>query len=302
MDGRIKPYLQIIRLPNVFTAAADSLAAWLLTQGLDHPGRWVPLMVCSMAVYAAGIALNDLMDEPIDRVERPQRPLPSGAVGRSFAWRLVVSLLLLGLVAAALSGSVVSLLVASMLICCVIAYDVGGKKTVAGPLLMGGCRGLNVLLGFSQAVHLGGPFAWLYAGSIAMYIAGVTWISRSETTGGRSTALRLGMVTQCLGLILAFNVGVQLGYARRGPEGFLLWEFGSLMGQAALGFLIARSIVRAWKTPEPATIQNAVRTGILALVWIHVVVLLWNFGPVPALIVALLALPAYTLARWLYTT
>ena len=26
----IKPYLQLVRLPNVFTAAADSLAGWLL--------------------------------------------------------------------------------------------------------------------------------------------------------------------------------------------------------------------------------------------------------------------------------
>ena len=302
MDGRIKPYLQIVRLPNVFTAAADSLAAWLLTQGLEHPTHWVPLVICSMSIYAGGIALNDLMDEPIDRVERPQRPLPSGAVTRRFAWRLVVVLLMLGLGAAALSGSVVSLIVAFILAMCVIAYDVGGKNTPAGPLLMGACRGLNVLLGFSQVAALGGPLAWLYAGSIALYIAGVTSISRSETTSGRTTNLKVGIVTQSLGLILAFNIGVQLGSARRGPEGFLLWELASLVGQAALGFLIVRSAARAWKTPEPSTIQYAVRTGVLSLIWIHVVVLLWSFGPVPALIVALLALPAQGLARWLYTT
>ena len=34
----MKPYLQLVRLPNVFTAAADSLAGWLLVGGsLDSP-------------------------------------------------------------------------------------------------------------------------------------------------------------------------------------------------------------------------------------------------------------------------
>ncbi len=27
---RLKPYLQLVRLPNLFTAAADPLAGWLL--------------------------------------------------------------------------------------------------------------------------------------------------------------------------------------------------------------------------------------------------------------------------------
>ena len=37
----IKPYLQLVRLPNLFTAAADPLAGWLLVRGsLDEPGRW----------------------------------------------------------------------------------------------------------------------------------------------------------------------------------------------------------------------------------------------------------------------
>ena len=35
-----------------------------------------------MAIYAAGIVLNDVFDYEIDRVERPGRPLPSGRVSR----------------------------------------------------------------------------------------------------------------------------------------------------------------------------------------------------------------------------
>src|SRR6266581_4496360 len=106
----LKPYLQLVRLPNVFTAAADSLAGWLLVRGsFVEPGRWVPLILTSMSVYAAGIALNDVFDVELDRVERPGRPLPSGRVSIRFAKGLAVFLLAIGLVLSGVSGSLVSL-------------------------------------------------------------------------------------------------------------------------------------------------------------------------------------------------
>ena len=79
-------FLQLIRLPNVVTAAADSLAGWLLVTGsLSAPGRWLPLLAASMLLYASGTILNDVFDFEIDRVERPGRPLPSGRVSRRIA-------------------------------------------------------------------------------------------------------------------------------------------------------------------------------------------------------------------------
>src|SRR5215218_9701029 len=100
----IKPYLQLIRLPNVFTAAADSLAGWLLVSGsLEAPARWLPLVAASMVLYAAGIALNDVFDYAIDLEERPARPLPSGRVSRRFAAWLGGAMLAAGPVLASLS-------------------------------------------------------------------------------------------------------------------------------------------------------------------------------------------------------
>ncbi len=77
----VKAYLQLIRLPNVFTAMADSLAGGLLVRGvLGETRDWLPLVLASAATYAGGIALNDVFDVEIDRVERPNRPIPSGRV------------------------------------------------------------------------------------------------------------------------------------------------------------------------------------------------------------------------------
>ena len=105
--------LQLIRLPNVLTAAADSLAGWLLGGGsLGEAARWVPLTVASMLLYAAGMALNDVFDTEIDRRERPGRPIPSGRFSRVLAGWLGAAGLVLGPLAAWLSGSPASVIVA----------------------------------------------------------------------------------------------------------------------------------------------------------------------------------------------
>src|SRR5580658_10015137 len=87
MIRKITSYFQLIRLPNVLTAAADSLAGWLLAMGsVSEPNRWLPLVSASMVLYASGTALNDVFDVEIDRAERPGRPLPSGRI----SWRVAL--------------------------------------------------------------------------------------------------------------------------------------------------------------------------------------------------------------------
>jgi UbiA prenyltransferase family len=299
----IKPYFELVRLPNVFTAAADSLAGWLLVRGsLAQPGRWLPLVGASMAIYAAGIALNDLSDYGIDLVERPNRPLPSGRVGKRFAAGLVVALLATGLALAAFSGSSTSLFVSATLVGCVLFYDLAAKRTFLGPEVMGACRGLNVLLGMSQAPAIGGPSGWLVAGSMAAFVVGITWISRSEARGGGFASVGAGMLLQnvaCLGLVAA----------ALSPRSFPLPDLERPI--IPIEGLVVLSIVllvvnmgdgRALLEGTPLHLQRAVKTGVLALVWLNVGVVAAVRGPALALVVAALWIPAYVSSRWLYTT
>jgi 4-hydroxybenzoate polyprenyltransferase len=289
----IKPYLQLVRLPNVFTAAADGLAGWLLAVGsFARPERWAPLVGASMTLYAAGIVLNDVFDYDVDKVERPGRPLPSGRVSRRFATGLGWSLLGVGLALAALSGSWRSLAVAAALAACILAYDAGGKRTVLGPQLMGACRGLNLLLGMSQGERLGGPGGWLAAAALAVFVAGVTWISRSETFTGRIRGVLAGMALQAVGVA---GLIVAASYHREAePIGLFVL--------AAVGAVAIRAGGRALQDPVPDTIQKAVKTGVLALVWLDVGLVAAARGPAPALAVAACWVPAFVLGRWLYST
>ena len=82
-----KAFLRLIRLPNVFTAACNSLAGALVAGvGFDRWPALIMLALSSMCIYAAGILWNDLFDLEEDRRERPTRPLPSGQIPVRLAW------------------------------------------------------------------------------------------------------------------------------------------------------------------------------------------------------------------------
>jgi 4-hydroxybenzoate polyprenyltransferase len=297
----LKPYLQLVRLPNLFTAAADSMAGYLLVRGsLQEPGRWLPLCGASMAIYAGGIALNDVFDYHIDMQERPKRPLPSGRVSRSFAVGLAAFGLILGLALAALV-STPSLLVAVALVTCVLLYDGGVKKTFLGPEIMGACRGLNLLLGLSVAADFGGLFAGVAACSLMLFVIGLTWISRSEVESGRSTGVAFGMVVQNLALAGLFAVVLRASTFPNASDRPILPVEGLLV-LALVAFVINRADGRAVMEPKPETIQRAVKTGVLSLVWLDVGLVAAVRGPGQALAVAALWVPAFVLGKWLYST
>jgi hypothetical protein len=201
-----------------------------------------------------------------------------------------------------LSGSLASACVAGVLAACVLAYDGGLKRTPLGPEVMGACRGLNVLLGMSQVPDLGGPSGWLVAGSLALFVMGVTWISRSETETGRTGGIAAGMALQnaaVLGLLAAALrtrsfPSPDLERPIVAPEGILVLVLVLL--------IVDLAGARALREPIPARVQRAVKTGVLSLVWLNVGVVAAVRGPGPALAVAALWVPAFVLGRWLYST
>lgn len=300
---RLKPYFQLVRLPNLFTAAADSLAGWLLVTGsFAQPRRWLPLCAASMAIYAAGIALNDVFDYEIDRAERPSRPLPSGAVSRRFATRLGFALLMAGPLLAALSGSLASVAVAVILAVCVLAYDAGVKRTVLGPELMGACRGLNLLLGMSQAHELGGPAAWGACTALAVFVVGITWISRSEVKTGETAGPIAGLILQDLALLGLIAVAFCSSRFPNPSAERPILPLEGLLVLLLVAWVVNAASGRAIREPIPARMQNAVKTGVLSLIWIDVGLVAAVRGVVPALAVAALWVPAYLLAKRLYST
>ena len=79
VSKRLKEYLLLIRLPNVFTVPSNILAGYFaaITLAEADSAHLVALVAPSCLLYVAGIVLNDYFDIEIDKRERPFRPLPS---------------------------------------------------------------------------------------------------------------------------------------------------------------------------------------------------------------------------------
>jgi 4-hydroxybenzoate polyprenyltransferase len=303
MSKKITAFLQLIRLPNVLTAAADSLAGWLLATGtIAHAERWLSLLAASMVLYAAGTALNDVFDFEIDRRERPGRPLPSGRISRRLAAWIGGSGLCLGPLLAFASGSVASGIVATILALCILLYDGGLKHTPFGPLFMGACRALNLLMGLGAASRLGGPPGWFAAAAYGAYVAGITITSRSEAVGGGRRGLVMGLLIQNMAILGFCGVAISHRQFPFADAEAPLIPLEGLLVLALVGLAVNLATARAIKQPDPELIQRAVKTGILTLIWLHVGVLAAVRGPGHAALVAALWVPAFLLARWLYAT
>lgn len=187
-------WARLIRPPNLLTVPGDPLAGCLLAatggRAADVSAA-APTVAAALAIYMAGLIWNDFADVAEDARTRPRRPIPSGAVARRSAGLSAVILSVAGLAFASLAGPV-SGCVAVLLLGLVLAYDFGLKRIpLVGPLAMGLCRGLSVLLGATACTGTLTDIpvaAWTAALGMTLYIAAVSCAARTETDAGRSGA------------------------------------------------------------------------------------------------------------------
>src|SRR3569832_2105826 len=74
-----RPYLQLVRPANLVTAAADILAGYAVA-GCPDLRVLFWLLIATVGLYAGGIVFSDFFDAKLDASERPERPIPRGAV------------------------------------------------------------------------------------------------------------------------------------------------------------------------------------------------------------------------------
>jgi 4-hydroxybenzoate polyprenyltransferase len=302
----MRAYLQLLRVPNLFTAMADVSMGFLFTHAALAAGdAWIFALLAgaSIFLYAGGVVLNDVFDLEIDAQERPHRPLPSGrvplALARWLGWELLVVGLALGWLAAFLADDLRPGLVALLLAGGVALYDAVLKRTVLGPPAMGACRMLNVLLGMSVAAGSWQDEHWLVAVAIGTYVVGVTWFARREA--GRSRRWHLGLAT----VVILSGIGLLWLVPGRCDRVVSLLQqqpgrWSLLM--AVLAALIGVRCLRAVIEPVPQRVQMAVRQCILSLVVLDAAACFVVRGLTGAVIVLVLLLPTVVLGWWIEST
>ena len=96
-----------MRPANIITSIADVLAGIAIAGFIFIPSLKIDqlqpvLLLClaTVGLYGGGVVFNDVFDAALDKIERPERPIPSGRVTVKEATLLGIILLLFGIVAA----------------------------------------------------------------------------------------------------------------------------------------------------------------------------------------------------------
>jgi len=301
---RFLAYAQLVRLPNAFTAMADICLGALATGAL--PGgtlAFICLLIASTSLYSAGMVWNDFFDFEQDLRERAFRPLPSGRITRGAAARLGLLLLLTGVAFAGAADQAAgsdrfrALTVAGLLVAAILLYDGWLKRTAFGPVAMGSCRFLNILLGLTI---LGSPiptWGWLLALAIGTYIAGVTWFARTEAHVSNQNMLLSAAAIMLLGIVLALAVPALAKYA----DADVAPSIGFPYLMVAFAGYLALAVLPAISRPVPQRVQPAVKRAVLGLVLLDAILAAGLVGWGGLALVLLLA-PAMWLGKWIYST
>jgi 4-hydroxybenzoate polyprenyltransferase len=244
--------VRLIRAPAALTVLGDTLAG-AAAAGRPLRGRRLALPVASVALYWAGMALNDYADRAVDARERPERPIPRGQISPNQALAVAGGLTVGGLALAAAGGGRDALRVATLLTGTILAYDCWLKHTPAGPVGMAACRGLDVLLGAGwRAGHRALPAA----GVLAVHTLGVTTLSRGEVHGG-SAAIGTAATT-CSALA---GIAALLGPARsRGHRA------AAALASTAFTALVVPQQLAATRQPSARAVRAATVAGIHGMV------------------------------------
>jgi len=300
-------WLQLMRLPTVFTALADVLCGFLLASVVannDTVGWQVLpwLLLCSAGLYLSGMVFNDVFDAQLDSVERPERPIPSGRVTKRSAVILGTFLMGTGFVASLLARSTgesagQAPLVAALIAGAVLLYDAVLKSTWLGPFSMAGCRFLNLALGASSTLaESGTTAAWQQpaigaAAALGVYIVGVTWFARNEAGNASIRGLQGGLLVACGG------VGLSAALMLRFQSDRTIQFIAAMQFALILGFTLRRG----WLAIQDGSSPVLQRTVGKMLLWIIVLdavaVFTITSNPLYEILILLLAFPAIQLRK-----
>ncbi len=255
---RLIGFLRLTRPANIITAISDILAGAAIagyTGGMLELPSVLLLIAATIGLYGGGVVFNDVFDAALDRVERPERPIPSGLISEKEGALFGTALLMAGVVAASVLALHPSGVVAISIAVFALIYDKWGKHhSFLGPLNMGICRGLNLLLGISLVPAMLYQYGYLALVPI-VYIAAITMISRGEVHGGKSHIMLLAAL-----LYMTVNISILfVSYV----HGQLIYAVFFVLIHA---LLIYPPLLRAFREPVGKNIGKAVKAGVLALI------------------------------------
>jgi 4-hydroxybenzoate polyprenyltransferase len=206
---KLRTLLDLARVSNLPTVWSNVLAGAVLGAASTTA---MPIVVAGLAgslLYSGGMFLNDAFDTEIDARERPERPIPSGRIGRTAVFVAGFGMLAAALALLLAFGEPMSAFAGLAIAIGVVVYDRFHKGVVWSPVVMGSCRaGLYVMGALAAGSHDPG-LVLLPALGLLLYVVGLTHVARFEN------ASSLGGIWPALFLFAPLGVVVSRAHSMR---------------------------------------------------------------------------------------
>ncbi len=263
--ARLGAILHITRPQIAAQAAAYTVLGAYLNQGLpfSRPDIVVIAALVVALVVAFGFVSNDYVDLEIDRVNRPERPLPAGELSRNGALWLA-GLLVIAAVAVAWLLPPLLFCIACANIILTVAYSLLLKRTVLLGNMAMALLNSSVLVFGGLATGAVSPLVWAVAGMSFVYTLGQEVLYTVDDIAGDA---QLGLVTTAI----YFGVGPSLSLFRALMVlvmllALILWWLAALSPLVLAALLLCTVLPLAlWIVPltlqgEPRAIARACHT------------------------------------------
>jgi len=260
---RLAGFITITRPKNSFVAGLAAIVAYLIDTGTVIPETLLLFFIVAL-ITAAGNTINDFFDAEIDAVNRPDRPLPSGAVSRGAARGFAVTLFLTGILVSFFTSSLcIGIAIFNSLL--LIAYAAKLKST---PLI-----GNLVVAYLSASIFLFGAALNGLDGLVRIIpIAAITFFAilsrellkdaedvEGDRAGGADTVpIRIGIKKTAEFALIITVLAVAASFIP-----YFWWGAWYLGGIIAVDIIIIIAVLRGLNCETPACVKASMASSLL---------------------------------------
>ena len=283
LSAHIGAYLTLVRVPNCLMIGLAVIVGETIALGSLPPLSNALFGFLTASLLLAGtMVLNDIQDIQIDRVNTPNRPLPSGKIGVREAYALSLVLSSLAIIFSAFLG-VFTLLTALVALALMAYYNTRGKKT---GLLGNAVVSFNVALPFffgGLAVDNLRPLLFIFfllafLANMAREIAkGIADVAGDSAKGVRTVAVAMGTSSAARMTAALFAIAVLLSFTAPLFDHKVSPFYYPGVAVADVGFLY--SSYRLLRDQTPKTVR-AVKTQVLFWMLLGLVGFLMGGSPI----------------------
>jgi geranylgeranylglycerol-phosphate geranylgeranyltransferase len=260
---RLAGFFTLTRPVNSLVAGLAAIVAYLIDTGTVIPESLLLFFIVAL-ITAAGNVINDFFDAEIDAINRPDRPIPSGAVSKGAARGFAVTLFLAGVLVSFFTNSLcIGITIINSVL--LIAYAAKLKRT---PLI-----GNIVVAYLSASIFLfGGALNGIDGLVRIIPVAAITFFAmlsrellkdaedvEGDREGGADTMpIRIGIKKTSEIALISSVLAVAASFIP-----YLWWGAWYLGGIIIVDIIIISAVLRGVKCETPECVKKSMASSLL---------------------------------------